>query len=659
MTTWVPQKLAESLGIVASGHIRPLLRERYPDRTKYARHRLDRDDIAFVGQWNVERGNVSEAKLAEALAAFDAEQESEALAGRGPIEADPPNFSIIEHEGPVAEAGARILSIARNGGSVLTDHDVWTNENIETLVERFVKQPDVSGASFFPKLDKQLAGVDDDVRVLFAEIFLLQMLPLVQFRKAKKIANLERVLSEAEVEYQIPAEVLDAFDSPIFHGGTASGTRRYYQLVVVIEVVRYLRTLSQEELDAAFEDPLAWRDVVLSAPGTAEPSLRASLIYLGHPQYFFPIVSERHKKDIVNAFFPAETQRPASGDLDADLAALREWMGTEPGTTPDFYNGPLTSYWLDDGDVVEEPEEFHPGEAFDVEYSVESIIEDGAFHSVAELRAIIERWKATRNVVLQGPPGTGKTWLARRLAYALIGGKLDAAVRSVQFHPGTSYEDFVRGWRPGGDGLLTLVDGPLLQHAQRAREYPDIPHVMIIEEFNRGNPAQALGEMLTLLEATKRNDDDALELTYMRAGEARFSLPPNLHVIGTMNTADRSLALVDFALRRRFAFFELEPQLNEAWKKHLTSRFRTASSAHIEEAARRVNAMNDAIAEDPGLGPSFRIGHSYFTAEPEASEFESWFSAVVESSVGPQLAEYWHDDPETVNEIVGQLRADF
>src|SRR5699024_7671753 len=145
-----------------------------------------------------------EAKLAEALAAFDAEQESEALAGRGPIEADPPNFSIIEHEGPVAEAGARILSIARNGGSVLTDHDVWTNENIETLVERFVKQPDVSGVSCFPKRDKQLAAGDDDVRVLFAEIFLLQMLPLVQFRKAKKIANLERVLSEADVEYQIP-----------------------------------------------------------------------------------------------------------------------------------------------------------------------------------------------------------------------------------------------------------------------------------------------------------------------------------------------------------------------------------------------------------------------------------------------------------------------
>lgn len=659
MTSWTPQQLADALGIVASGHIRPLLRQRHPDRNKYARHQLEREDIAFVGQWNVERGNVSAARLAEALDAYDAEQESEALAGRGPIEVDPPDFAVIEHEGPVAGVAAQLLTIARNGGSVLTDHDVWTDENIETLVDRFVKQPDVSGASFFPKLDKQLAGVDDDVRVLFAEIFLLQMLPLVQFLKATKIANIERVLRGVEVEYEIPPEILEAFDSPIFHGGTAFGTRRYYQLVVVIEVVRHLRTLPEEDLDAAYEDPLAWRQVVLGAPGTAEPSLRASLIYLGHPQYFFPIVSGRHKTAIVRAFFPAVTQRPASGDLDVDLAALREWMGTEQGTTPEFYDRPLASYWLGDEQADEEPDEIQDDDEFEAEYSVESIIEGGAFHSISELRAIIERWKATRNVVLQGPPGTGKTWLARRLSYALIGRKLEAAVRAVQFHPGTSYEDFVRGWRPGGDGRLTLIDGPLLQHAQRAREHPDIPHVMIIEEFNRGNPAQALGEMLTLLEASKRNEDDALELSYMREGEKSFSLPPNLHVIGTMNTADRSLALVDFALRRRFAFFELEPQLNEAWKNHLTSRFRTEPSAHIDEVARRVNVMNDVIAADPSLGPSFRIGHSYFTAEQEASEFKPWFRAVVVSSVAPQLAEYWHDDQEAVSEVVGQLLAEF
>src|SRR5699024_1013840 len=168
-----------------------------------------------------------------------------------------------------------------------------------------------------------------------------------------------------------------------------------------------------------------------------------------------------------------------------------------------------------------------------------------------------------------------------------------------------------------GDGTLELVDGPLLQHAELAREYPDLDFVLVVEEFNRGNPAQALGEMLTLLERTKRTESEALELTYKHDAEERFNLPENLYVIGTMNTADRSLALVDFALRRRFAFFELDPQFNDAWKKHLSDKFRTESPAHIDEIARRIAAMNDQIAADPSLGTSFRIGHSYFTPRSE------------------------------------------
>lgn len=125
-----------------------------------------------------------------------------------------------------------------------------------------------------------------------------------------------------------------------------------------------------------------------------------------------------------------------------------------------------------------------------------------------------------------------------------------------------------------------------------------------------------------------------------------------------MNTADRSLALVDFALRRRFAFFELEPQFNDSWKSYLRDKFRTAPAGHVDEIARRIITLNEQIADDPSLGKSFRIGHSYFTPEVEASELWPWFEAVVETSVAPQLREYWYDRPETVDGIVTQLLAE-
>ena len=290
-------------------------------------------------------------------------------------------------------------------------------------------------------------------------------------------------------------------------------------------------------------------------------------------------------------------------------------------------------------------------------YTIDDIIKEGCFLSRERLADILESWRSKQNLILQGPPGTGKTWLARKLAYALIELKDDQLVQGVQFHGNLSYEDFVRGWRPGADGRLELVDGPLLRLIDEARGDPNTDYVMLIEEINRGNPAQIFGEMLTLLEAGKRNEREALALSYPRRDDERVYVPPNLYVIGTMNLTDRSLALVDFAFRRRFAFEELEPVFGPVWRDWASEKG-GLPAAFLDEVERRLTALNQQIAEDGSLGPQFRIGHSFVTPNGRISETpQAWFTRVVDKEIRPLLNDYWFDDQGKAQQAAAALLA--
>lgn len=290
-------------------------------------------------------------------------------------------------------------------------------------------------------------------------------------------------------------------------------------------------------------------------------------------------------------------------------------------------------------------------------YTVADIIGEGGFLGRDTLSGLVDRLSSKKNLILQGPPGTGKTWLAKRLAKALIGRRspLPDQLRSVQFHPSLSYEDFVRGYRPSSNGL-TLTDGIFLQVVEAARAQPDLHHVLIIEEINRGNPAQVFGEMLTLLENTKRSRADAMELAYRKIPGEKIHVPDNLHIIGTMNIADRSLALVDLALRRRFAFVTLEPLLNMAWEDWCRDRdFPDDVIALIRD---RMNALNDTIAQDRALGPQFRVGHSYVTpGDDDIPDPRAWFAEVIDTEIEPLLQEYWFDAPDRAHDAAQALRA--
>jgi hypothetical protein len=248
-----------------------------------------------------------------------------------------------------------------------------------------------------------------------------------------------------------------------------------------------------------------------------------------------------------------------------------------------------------------------------------------------------------KNIVLEGPPGVGKTLSARRLAQAIVGGSVTHRVEMIQFHPSYSYEEFVRGSRLG---LKSKVDGVFVKFCLKARVDQGHRYVFVIDEMNRGNPIEIFGELVMLIDGDKRDATYAVPLAHPDSASAgrTFFVPPNVFVIGIMNTADRSGATVDYALRRRFAFLELAPAFgNERFTTYLERR--GAAPALVERIVRGMTDLNAIIAAAPGIGPGFAIGHGYFTPGADDEKLDdAWYSSIIETQIVPLLRAYWSQD---------------
>lgn len=274
------------------------------------------------------------------------------------------------------------------------------------------------------------------------------------------------------------------------------------------------------------------------------------------------------------------------------------------------------------------------------------------FLSDVEFDNILSLLHYKQNIILQGPPGVGKSFIAKQIAFALMEAKDEERVTMIQFHQAYSYEDFIQGFRPNEDGKFALKNGVFYDFCKKAQRNP-APHVFIIDEINRGNLSKIFGELMLLLEADKRGREFAMPLTY--SPHDAFFLPENLYIIGLMNTADRSLAMVDYALRRRFVFIELKPQFESAkFRAYLNQS--GVSDDLIERIAAHFTALNQQIADDKNLGKGFCIGHSFFCPNHAQPMYdERWYQQVIKYEIQPLLEEYWFDDSDKAAAAVRRL----
>jgi MoxR-like ATPase len=283
-------------------------------------------------------------------------------------------------------------------------------------------------------------------------------------------------------------------------------------------------------------------------------------------------------------------------------------------------------------------------------YSMSAALED-IFLDEKEIENVLNLLSYKKNIILQGPPGTGKTYLAQRLAWLMMGVKDPNRIEMIQFHPSYSYEDFIRGYRPT-ESHFELKDGIFMKMCNKAKSDPDNSYFLIIDEINRGNLSKIFGELMMLIEKDKRGKGYTVSLPYQKNNyEPDFYIPENLFLIGTMNTADRSLAMVDYALRRRFVFINMMPNFAERFQEHLHEQ---GIDEHlINIVVERMGSLNEKISGETGLGKDFQIGHSYFCHTKNGDE--EWFKNIIKYEIIPLLKEYWFDKTKKVDEIEEEL----
>ena len=536
--------------------------------------------------------------------------------------------------------------------SLFTERSLWTREGFDELHELYVERTKdgLSATSYWDELAYKLKSGSPDVICLWAEM--TWVYHLIQSSKSMKAATKRNRIHtiwnwskrDLPADHDLLSDAVLGAGVANTGGGHNMHMWREYRFFVNAMYQWFLLEIGEREFLLHHPwDYASWLDAGKFAK---KRMFRHVLLFLLFPDEFEPIVTGNIKSEIVKFFGGGNGLKPTDViAIDQALLAIRQHLERGYPSEVHFYRSPIKGLWQTQpgGNDGSDDDSYTPEQA-----QQDLFLESDRFDH------LLTSIKSSKNLILQGPPGTGKTFMARRIAWCLIERETNEFTEMVQFHQSYAYEDFVEGFRPTKEGGFDLKPGIFRRFCERAQVNPDIPHVFIIDEINRGNLSRIFGELLMLIEQDKRSEDYAVALTY---SDEPFYVPENIFILGMMNTADRSLALVDYALRRRFAFEMLEPAYGHpAFEKHLTKK--GVDPELVRRISERMAKLNETIRKDKELGPGFEIGHSYFVPGAGDEPSDDWYRRVVDTRIAPLLREYGFDAPEDVEKEVERLRGD-